>query len=56
MKCHTIAEELKLPAVQVMASLTVGEKAAKYLNLVALSNVTVNKRIDKISDNEKTAE
>jgi hypothetical protein len=36
-----------------MVSAVVGEKAAKDLNLVALSNDTVKKRIDKISDNVK---
>jgi hypothetical protein len=50
-KPHTIAEELILPAAMVSAM--VGEKEAKDLNLVAFSNDTVKKRIDKISDNAK---
>jgi predicted CoA-binding protein len=52
-KPHTIAEELILPAAKAMVSAVVGEKAAKVLNFVALSNDTVKKRIDKISDNVK---
>jgi hypothetical protein len=39
-KTHTIAEELILPAAKAMVSAVVGEKAAKDLNLVALSNDT----------------
>jgi hypothetical protein len=52
-KPHTIAEELILPAAKDMFIAMVGEKAAKDLNLVALSNDTVKKRTDKISDNVK---
>jgi hypothetical protein len=52
-KPNTIAEELILPAAKGMVSAVVEEKAAKDLNLVALSNDTVKKRIDKISDNVK---
>jgi hypothetical protein len=37
-KPHTIAEELILPAAKAMVSAMVGEKAAKDLNFVALSN------------------
>jgi hypothetical protein len=39
-KPHTVAEELILPAAKAMVSAMVGEKAAKDLNLVALSNDT----------------
>jgi hypothetical protein len=42
-KPQTIAEELILPAAEAMVSAMVGEKAAKDLNLVALSNDTVKK-------------
>jgi hypothetical protein len=42
-KRHTIAEELTLPAAKAMVSAVVGEKAAKILNLVALSDDTVKK-------------
>jgi regulator of replication initiation timing len=52
-KIHTIAEELILPAAKAMVSAMVGEKAAKDLNLVALSNDKLRKRTDKISDNVK---
>jgi hypothetical protein len=52
-KPHTIAEELILLAAKTMVSAMVGEKAGKDLNLVAMSNDTVKKRIDKISDNVK---
>jgi hypothetical protein len=54
-KPYTIAKELILPAAKGMVSAMVGEKAAKDLNLVALSNDTVKKRIDKISDNIKNS-
>jgi hypothetical protein len=52
-KPHAIAEELILPAAKAMVSAMVGEKAAKDLNFVALSNDTAKKRIDKISDSVK---
>jgi predicted CoA-binding protein len=52
-KPHTIAEELILPAAKAMVSAMVGQKAAKNLNLVALSNDMVKKLTDKISDNVK---
>jgi hypothetical protein len=52
-KPHTIAEEQILPAAKAMVSAMVVEKAAKDLNLVTLSNDTVNKPTDKISDNIK---
>ncbi|XP_069063693.1 zinc finger BED domain-containing protein 5-like [Pleurodeles waltl] len=47
-KPHTIAEELIVPAAKAMVSAMVGEKAAKDLDLVPLSNNTVKRRIDKI--------
>jgi hypothetical protein len=52
-KPHTVAEELILPAAKATVCAMVGEKAAKDLNLVALSNDTAKKRTDKISDNVK---
>ncbi|KAJ1137675.1 hypothetical protein NDU88_004073 [Pleurodeles waltl] len=52
-KPHTIAEELIVPAAKAMVSAMVGEKAAKDLDLVPLSNNTVKRRIDKMSDNIK---
>jgi hypothetical protein len=48
-KPSTVAEQLIQPAAKVM----VGQKARKYLNLVALSNDNVEKQINKISDNIK---
>ncbi|XP_078503770.1 zinc finger BED domain-containing protein 5-like [Lissotriton helveticus] len=52
-KPHTIAEELIVPAAKAMVTAMVGEKAAKDLHLEPLSNNTVKKRIDNISDNIK---
>lgn len=52
-KPRTIAEELILPAAKVIVSAMVGEKVAEVLNLVTLSNDTVNKQIHKISYNVK---
>jgi predicted CoA-binding protein len=47
-KHHTIAEELILPAAKAMVSAMVGKKPAKDLNLVALSNDMVKRRIDNV--------
>jgi predicted CoA-binding protein len=46
-KPHTTAEELILPAAKATVSAMVGEKAAKDLNLVALSNDTVKSELKK---------
>jgi len=52
-KPHTIGEGLILSAVKAIVKTMLGEKAAKELNILSLSNDTVKRRIDKISDNIK---
>ena len=49
-KPHTIAEELVLPAALDLVSTMIGESAAQKLKAVPLSNNTISRRIDKISD------
>jgi len=49
-KTHTIAEELVLPGTLDLVSTTIGESAAQKLKAVSLSNNTICRRIDKISD------
>jgi len=49
-KPHTVAEELVLPAALDLVSTMIGESAAQKLNAVPLSNNTICRRIDKISD------
>jgi len=49
-KPHTIAEELVLPAALDLVSTMIGESAAQKLKPVPLSNNTICRRIDKISD------
>jgi len=49
-KPHTTAEELVLPAALDLVSTMIGESAAQKLKPVPLSNNTICRRIDKISD------
>ena len=49
-KLHTIAKELMLPAAFDLVSTMIGELAAQKLKAVPLSNNTISRRIDKISD------
>ena len=49
-KLHTIAEELVFPAVLDLVSTMIGESGAQKLKAVSLSNNTISRRIDKISD------
>ena len=49
-KPHTIAKELVLPAALDSVSTMIGESAAQKLKAVPLSNNTISRRIDKISD------
>lgn len=54
-KPHTIGEQLCLPLAKEMTRIMCGEKAAKELNLVPLSNDTVSRRIkDMANDVKKT--
>ena len=49
-RVHTIAEELVLPAALDLVLTMIGESAAQRLKAVPLSNNTISRRIDKISD------
>ena len=49
-KPHTIAEELVLPAALDLVSTLIGESVAQKLKVVSLSNNTICRRIEKISD------
>ena len=50
-KPHTIVEQLVLPCAKEMVRLVVGEDAARKLNDISVSNNTVSRRIDEISQN-----
>ena len=52
-KPHTIGEELCLPLAKEMTGIMCGEKAAKQLSLVPLSNDTVSRRIQAMANNVK---
>ena len=47
---HTIAEELVLPAALDIVSTMIGESVAQKLKVAPLSNNTICRRIEKISD------
>ena len=49
-KLHTTAEEIVLPAALDLVSTIIGESTAQKLKAVSLSNNTISRRIDKISD------
>ena len=49
-KLHTIVKELVLIAALDLVSTIIGESAAQKLKAVPLSNNTISRRIDKISD------
>ena len=49
-KMHAIAEELVLPAAIDLVSTMIGETVAQKLKVVPLSNNTICRRIEKISD------
>ena len=49
-KPHTIGEELILPAAKEMVGVMFGEKAAKQLNMISLSDNTVKRRIDNMAE------
>ncbi|KAJ8333633.1 hypothetical protein SKAU_G00416410 [Synaphobranchus kaupii] len=52
-KPHTIGEQLCLPLAKEMTKIMCGEKAAKQLHLVPLSNDTVSRRIGAMADDIK---
>ena len=49
-KPHTIGEDLILPAAKEMVGVMIGEKAAKQLNLISLSDNKVKRRIDDMAE------
>ena len=49
-KLHTIAEELVLPVALDLVSTIIGKSGVQKLKAVPLSNNTISRRIDKISD------
>ena len=49
-KLHTTVEELVVPAALDLVSTIIGESAAQKLKVVPLSNNTISRRMDKISD------
>lgn len=52
-KPHTIGEQLCLPLAKEITHIMCGEKAAKQLKLVPISNDTVSRRIQTMADNVK---
>jgi hypothetical protein len=52
-KPHTIAENLILPAAKEMVRLVIGEDASKKLNQIPLSNNTIQRRVEDISNDLK---
>ena len=52
-KPHTIAESLILPCAKIMVECMLGEKEAKKLDKIPLSNDTVTRRIDDIAQQVK---
>jgi hypothetical protein len=52
-KPHTIGESLLLPAAKDMATSVLGEKVAKQLESIPLSNDTLSRRISDMASNVK---
>ena len=52
-KPHTIAESLILPCAKIMVECVLGDKEAKKLDKIPLSNDTVTRRIDDIAQQVK---
>ena len=50
-KPHTIVEQLVLPCAKEMVRLVLGEEAAKKLNDISVSNDTISRRINELSEN-----
>ncbi|VVC29217.1 Hypothetical protein CINCED_3A024471 [Cinara cedri] len=51
MKSHTVGETLILPAAKDMVQTVLGEKAAKELDKIPLSNNSVKRIIDTMASN-----
>lgn len=47
---HTMAEDVCLPAAKEMVACMIGEKEAKKLDMIPVSNNTVSRRIDAMSE------
>ena len=52
-KPHTIAEELIFPAAKAIAFRMHGDKVSKSFDLIPLSNTTLKRRIEDMSENVK---
>jgi len=48
-KCHTIAEDLIMPAAKALVKHVIGEEAVSKLNSVSVSNNTIQRRIKEMS-------
>lgn len=52
---HTVGEEVILPAAKIISSALFDEKCTNKINDIPLSNTTVKRRIDEMSENVKEA-
>ena len=50
---HTVGEELIIPAAKIISNVLFDEKCTKKINEIPLSNTTVKRRIDEMSENVK---
>ncbi|XP_054713545.1 zinc finger BED domain-containing protein 5-like [Uloborus diversus] len=50
---HTVGEELIIPAAKIISNALFDEKCTKQINEIPLSNTTVKRRIDEMSENVK---
>jgi len=52
---HTVGEELIIHAAKIISNALFDEKCTKKINEILLSNTTVKRRIDEMSENVKIA-
>ncbi|KAL4154130.1 hypothetical protein QTP88_001963 [Uroleucon formosanum] len=52
---HTVGEELIIPAAKIISNVLFDEKYTQKINEIPLSNTTVKRRIDEMSENVKIA-
>lgn len=52
---HTVGEELIIPAAKIISNALFDEKCSKKINEIPLSNTTMKRRIDEMSENVKIA-
>lgn len=50
-KAHTLGEEVVLPSIKVAVGVMLGEKACKQMDLIPLSDSTVQRRIEEMASN-----